>query len=551
MRVRFLPIVLGSAAFSSFVAAQAPSVAPTPEKPASAPASGATSKPASAPTSRRGRPPWKGSAVLPPDLWTDVTDRTIGTTSDWTNKVEIADLDGDGRPDILFANGGDYDAKGAAVQSRVFLNRGPDARFEDATKRVFGDATFFCRVIKVRDVDGDGRADVFVGNTFGTRSRLYLGQVDGGFNDATATHLPAPDGSIGDAEFGDADGDGDLDLLLADWGPGSPMKNEGGRVSLWLNDGRGRFVDATAERMPDLKVRFCWELEWLDVDGDFDLDVVASSKRSAGSFLFLNDGAGRFTDASLARLPQFKNNYEFEAMDVDGDGLPDLATINDGPRFAEHLFRGDGKGGFIDATAELWPASENPSFDDNMVVFLDFDSDGDADFLIGSLDGPDRVLVNDGRGRFLAGAPVFEGDPTRGTLGIAVADLNGDGRLDVVHAQGENPQATAEKVFFGKSIAPDTAAPFVGGLNLATTPAGRVVRCRIHDRKSPLAAHDFRRVILRVKVGEAATEIVMENYGEQLWRTTLPASVPAGAEVQAEAVDAAGNVSRGAKLRLP
>jgi hypothetical protein len=53
---------------------------------------------------------------------------------------------------------------------------------------------------------------------------------------------------------GDADGDGDLDIILADWGSGNPMQNDGGRTMLWLNDGRG-FTDATAERMPNA-VRF-------------------------------------------------------------------------------------------------------------------------------------------------------------------------------------------------------------------------------------------------------------------------------------------------------
>jgi hypothetical protein len=467
---------------------------------------GATSKPTSGPTSRRTRPEWKASLALPVDLWVDATAETIGETGDWTNKAEIGDVDGDGRPDLLFANGGDYDKAGAKVRSRVFLNRGRGAKFEDATKAIFGETTTFARAIKVRDVSGDGIADVFVANTYGLRCRLYLGLGAGKFKDATETHLPNVPGDFGDVECGDADGDGDLDLALAAWGDGSPMKNDGGRTALWLNDGAGKFTDATAERMPDVKVKFCWELEWVDVDGDFDLDLLVSAKRSKGSFLFENDGTGRFKDVSAGRLPQFTNNYEFEAMDVDGDGVMDLVTINDGttPRFSEHLFRGDGKGGFVDATAAAWPTADNPSFDDNMIAFLDYDSDGDADFLIGSLDGPDRLLVNDGKGRFAAAAPVFQGDPTRGTLGLVVADLDGDGRLDVVHAQGENPRATGEKVFYGKSIAPDSAGPTVDTLRAPATAAagaGFDVRVRVHDRKTPVMPHDFRKVDLVVERG--------------------------------------------------
>ena len=86
-------------------------------------------------------------------------------------------------------------------------------------------------------------------------------------------------------EPGDVDADGDLDLMLADWGTGSPMANAGGQTRLWRNDG-GRFVDATDEAMPDALVSFSWELELLDVDDDWDLDAAISCKRCEGSFLF-------------------------------------------------------------------------------------------------------------------------------------------------------------------------------------------------------------------------------------------------------------------------
>ena len=82
--------------------------------------------------------------------------------------------------------------------------------------------------------------------------------------------------SVGDLEAGDVDLDGDLDLVLADWGPGNNMTNDGGVTRLWINDGTGRFTDVTAARMPSLKVRFSWDLEVADVDNDHDLDVLVS-----------------------------------------------------------------------------------------------------------------------------------------------------------------------------------------------------------------------------------------------------------------------------------
>ena len=518
------------------------------QQPEPAPAKAAPQAPAKAPR----RTPWVPTLSLPKDLWHDVTAQTIGVCGEWSNKVELADVDGDGRVDVLFANGGDYDKAGLAVPSRVFRNLGGGARWPEITTAVFGDATFFARVIKVRDVDGDGHADVFVGTTFQTQSRLFRGDGKGGFADATTTWLPAMPLSVGDAEFGDVDGDGDLDLVLADWGPGSPMQNEGARPRLWRNDG-SRFVDAGDAAMPDWRVRFCWELELLDVDGDFDLDLLVSSKRSPGSFLAWNDG-GTFRDATAGHLPQFTNNYEFEAMDVDGDAVLDVVTINDGVgarRFTEHLFLGDGKGGFVDATTTHWPEADNPQHDDNMVVFLDADSDGDADFLIGSLDGPDRLLINDGRGRFQAGAPVFAGDPTLGTLGIALADLDGDGRLDVVHAQGEVAKASDDKVFFGKALAVDTAPPFVGMPRVrgaATAGAPLDVCVRVHDRKSPCMPHDWRSVVLRCRGADGERTVPLAWYGEYLWRANLPRPAAGRCTLAVVAIDAAGNETGGSDV---
>src|SRR6185503_8172547 len=261
-----------------------------------------------------------------------------------------------------------------------------------------------------------------------------------------------------------------------------------------------RFTDATAAQMPDIRVRFSWELELADVDNDADLDVLVSCKRCGGSYLFRNDGAGVFTDDPRA-LPQYTNNYEFETMDLDGDGFLDLVTINDGEILKEqganrreHVFRNDGKGRFRDATEAWWPPAQNVGEDDNMVAFLDVDSDGDADFVVGSLSGPDRLLINDGHGHLSVALDVFDGDPTPGTLGIALADLDGDGRMDVVQAQGENPKAIDERVFSGRGLKPDTAAPSVTMVGTREVAGRTVIHARVHDRKSPSLATEWTRV---------------------------------------------------------
>ncbi|MBI1356387.1 MAG: hypothetical protein GC160_18755 [Acidobacteria bacterium] len=473
----------------------------------------------------------------PTGLWTDATAETIGETGDWSNKVDLADLDGDGDVDLLFANGGNYREPGDPVASTVFLNEGPGKPFRDATAEIFGSEPMLVRVIKTADVDADGHIDIFFGATYQTQSRLLLGKGGGAFEDVTKTHLPQTPLSLGDAEFGDADLDGDLDVVLADWGADNPMKNEGGRVRLFLNDGQGRFTDATDAMMPETLVRFSWDLELADVDNDADLDLMISSKLSDGSFLYENDGKGKFTDVTDGRMPQYTNNYEFEPMDLNGDGYVDTGTINDGGKIEgqrgshrENIFLNDGKGGFVYATPTSLPDTDNLGYDDNRVVYLDFDNDGDADILLGSLSGPDRLLINDGKAVFTVAPDVLTGPETKGTLDIALADLNGDHKLDIVMAQGEVKGHIAEKIFFGDKLAADTAAPKVQPLKNE----GGVVRARVHDNKAPVRGFDFESVSL--VAGDR--KIPMTWYGESLWTATAPAGATG---LKVCAVDKAGN----------
>ena len=469
-------------------------------------------------------------------LWVDITSSTIGETKYWTNKVEIADLNGDGRPDLLFANGGDYSTPGAPEPNQVFVNGGPGSHFIEATEQVLGPTPDLARVIKARDLNADGLIDVVVGTTYQTQSRLFLGHAKGRFTETTSTHLPQMPLSIGD-----------LDLVLADWGPGNNMTNDGGVTRLWLNDGTGRFTDDTSSRMPQIKIRFSWDLELADVDNDGDLDVLVSCKRCPGSSLFRNDGGGRFTDDPRA-LPQYTNNYEFEAMDLNGDGFLDLVTLNDGEIVnessasrREHVFRNDGKGRFRDATEAWWPAAANVGEDDNMAAFLDVDSDGDADFVVGSLSGPDRLLINDGNGRLQVRLDVFDGPPTPGTLGLALADLDGDARIDVVQGQGEHPTAIGERVHSGRGLRPDTAAPSVTLVALFENAGKRFVRARVHDRKSPSLPFEWRSVNVEWTLATGTRTTPMRWYGEYLWRAEWPADIPASTTYRVCAIDAAGN----------
>jgi hypothetical protein len=124
----------------------------------------------------------RSTSVDPKDLWVDKTNSTIGTTYEYTNRVELADINRDDLVDVLFANGGKYEMPGKPDHSKVFLNQGPDQSFEGATRQVLPKA-MLARVIKVRDVNADGSPDILVGTTFQTQSQLYL--ADGSGNSPT------------------------------------------------------------------------------------------------------------------------------------------------------------------------------------------------------------------------------------------------------------------------------------------------------------------------------------------------------------------------------
>jgi hypothetical protein len=475
-------------------------------------------------------------------LWEDQTTTYLPKTGEWTNRVEVADLNQDGLVDLIFANGGDYSEPGVLESSRIFQNQGADTQFIEITDQVFGENKFYARVIKARDLNKDGIPDLFIGNTFQTQSELYLGVGNGEYKLVTETNVPVKIASIGDVEFGDVDDDGDLDIILSDWGPGSNMNNNGGRTMLWLNDGNGKFEDATETQMPDLLIQFSWDLEFIDFDNDFDLDIAISCKRCGTSRLFVNDGKGNFEDKRM--FPSYTNNYEFEAIDINQDGFLDLVTVNDGEIVdqkswsrREHIFLNDSAKRYIDATSALWIDKDNIGEDDNNVAFLDFDSDGDPDFILSSLTGEDRLLINDGKGKFKLKQSILSGDPTPHTLSLVFADINNDHKMDIVMGQGEGEELIEERIFIGKNIAPDQAKPIVSHVEIQGSASGNsIVKARIHDNKSPSMPQDWKSVVLLVN----SKEIVMNWYGEYLWKAEIPKS-ESDNSVEICATDAADN----------
>lgn len=447
-------------------------------------------------------------------MWQDATPDCTGTTAEWSNKIVLEDLDNDGQLDILVANGSGYSTKGVNPEpDRVWKNLGSWSGAAPHCQEISSAAVLgfmgWSRVIKAADVDGDGKLDILTGGAYQTQLKLFHNNGDGTWADIS-DHLPQQLTSIGDAEFGDIDGDGDLDLVMIDWGTGDAFSNAGGPVRIYLNTGDGHF-EATTN--PSQNIKFSWDLTLADIDNDWDLDILVASKGDAHSFLFTNDGHGNFTLQPDA-LPKFSNNYAMEVMDVDGDGYLDIATINDGVNSRSHLFINNHDGTFADESATRLTGTANPGADDNAVVFLDVDNDGDADMLYASLSGPERLVLNDGSGHFTRAAGSATPNDTPGSLGIAVADLNGDGRLDVVQSQGES--AFPEKVQLATSaIAVDTTPPVVQveQLNIGS----QRVRARVHDHQSPSRLADWKAVVVKAN----GIDTPMHWYGEYLWAADL------------------------------
>ncbi len=146
--------------------------------------------------------------------------------------------------------------------------------------------------------------------------------------------------------------------------------------------------------------------------------------------------------------------------------------------------------------------------------------------VVGSLNGPDRLLINDGKGHLTVATDVFAGTETPGTLGLALGDLDNDGRMDVVQAQGEHPTAVQERVFLGKGLQPDTAPPSVSLVKATVREGITVVRARVHDRKSPTVPTDWKRVDLEWTDATGPHIVPMRWYGEFLWSAEVRGDRP-------------------------
>ena len=296
----------------------------------------------------------------------------------------------------------------------------PFTRIVDAP---FGTDEGQSRGVAWGDVDGDGDLDLYVANTGGQWSFLYRNDGGGRFTKLRGHETVRRPANAEGVSWVDVDNDGRLDLFVA------AIDSQPSLLFVQRDTGFVRVAGdpLVAERAST--TMGCWA----DYDGDGWLDVYVVRRDGQDDALFRNTGGGHFARVDAA--PFAGSGGEGRACgvgDVDGDGDADLVVANaQQPRF---VLRNDGAMRFT--RLEDGPAATTVSYAYG-VSLADWDGDGDADLLVTNIDRPNTLYRNDGRGRFTTDAvPPLTTDSGGASKGHAWGDWDDDGDLDLFIANG-------------------------------------------------------------------------------------------------------------------
>ncbi|MBF9239809.1 VCBS repeat-containing protein [Hymenobacter sp. BT683] len=370
------------------------------------------------------------------------TDPAVGSSP---RSVVAGDVDGDGDLDLVVANVGGNTAS-------VSLNGG---NASGSNPGAFG-GTQLVTVgngpthAVLADVDGDGDLDVLTANFSDNTVSVSFNNGTGTFS---STQTLASASGVRHLAVGDVDADGDLDLVTAN--------QTDNTVGVRFNNGRGTFGAEQRLAVGTDPVQVALG----DVDNDGDLDLLAVNAGSSTVSVRLNggDASGSNTGAfgGTGQMAVTGTPQSLAVGDFDGDGDLDVATASKAGNQVS-ISLNDGVGNFGN------PVNVPTVGEPTGLAVGDLDADGDLDLVVAnSLANTAGLLLNNGTAAFTPGAPVaVQGSPQ----GVALADVDGDGDLDVLTA---NVAASTVSVRLNGGNALATAATHggVAALNLHPNPA--------------------------------------------------------------------------------
>lgn len=338
------------------------------------------------------------------------------------NDISVADLNKDGKLDVVTCNDGDI--------VTVLLGNGRGG-FTPAPGSPINVAA---HLTAVGDVNNDRNPDLALTHHDSFGVTVLLGAGDGRFAPAPGSPFAAHQGDRPHNHglvFSDLNSDGHLDLTTSNQNDNS--------VSVLLGNGRGGFAPAAGS--PFAVGRAPYPHAVGDVNGDGKLDIVTPNVGSNNVTVLLGDGRGNFKPAANSPYAVATRPFYIAIGDVSGDAKPDLITTHDDINLMTTLL-GDGRGGFTAAPSSPFDLGRRAY----KLVTADVNRDARMDVVVGT-EGSDSVavLLSNERGGYTpaAGSPYTAGRNPR----VAVGDVNGDGKPDIITANNGSNNLT---VLLGK-----------------------------------------------------------------------------------------------------